>query len=313
LPAYNITKINVREARGGHKGMGADVSVVVTNDFPVQLTVPPVAVDLLVDGCQPSDRLIMVGTAETRQLEVQPNMDLHVNVTGHVEELPDSLTKQCPNSAKSPLDSLLGDYIHGNDATVYVNCCNFPDPTTPSWAKDLLKDITVPVPFVGHNMGNTIKNFSMTDVHFSFPDESAEPGTPESNPQISALVKVFINLPEEMNFPLGVEHIKATADVFYRKKKLGVLDLRKWQQATSQRIDAHDDQGPLLLVEADIKKAPLEVTDGGVLLEIIPKLYMGDTVMLDLKALVSVEVDTPMGQFAVREIPAEGVVPVKRS
>jgi hypothetical protein len=292
--------------------MGADVAVVVTNDFPVQLTIPPVAVDVLVDGCQPSDQLIMLGTAETKELNVQPNTDLHVNVTGHVDELPDSLTKECPNSAKSPLDSLLGDYLHGNDATVYVSCCKFPDPT-PGWAKDLLRDITVPVPFVGHNMGNTIKNFSMTDVHLFFPDESAEPGSPESNPQVSALVKVFISLPDEMNFPLGVKHIKATADVFYHKKKLGVLNLKKWQEAKSQRIDAHDDEGPILLVEADIENAPIEVTDGSVLTEIIGRIFLGQTAMLGLKALVSVEVDTPMGQFAVREIPAEGIVPVKRS
>lgn len=292
--------------------MGADVSIVVMNQFPVQLRVPPVAVDVLVDGCQPSDQLIMLGTAETKELQVEPNTDLHVNVTGHVEELPDSLTEQCPDSLKSPLDSLLGDYMHGNDATVYVSCCKFPDPSTPGWAKDLLQDITVPIPLEGHNMGNTIKNFSMANVDFAFPEGDAEPGTPESNPQISALVKVFINLPDEMNFPLGVKHIKATADVFYHKKKLGVLDIRKWQEAKSRRIDPHGNERALLLVETDIKKAPLEITNGGLLMEIVGEIGTGGTVKLDLEALVSVEVDTPMGAFAVRDIPAEGVVPIKR-
>lgn len=286
----------------------------VTNDFPVQLTLPAVSVGLLVDGCLPSDRHIMVGTAETTSLHVEPRTDIQVNITGHVEELPDSLIRECPDSAKSPLDSLIGSYMHGEDATVYVECCEFPDPSTPDWAKSLLQDITVPIPVTGRDMGNLIKNFSLDDVQFFFPNQFAEPGSPESNPQISAVIKVDIGLPEEMDFPLGVEHIKADADVFYHKKKFGKLDLRKWQKANSTRIDAHGQEGPSLLVQADIRKAPLEVTDGDVFSEIVQSVFLwGETVMLDIKAAVSVEVDTPMGQFAIREIPAEGVIPVKRS
>jgi hypothetical protein len=314
LPGYNITKVQLREAKDGNRGMGADVSVAVTNDFPVQLAVPPVAVDVLVDGCQPSDKLIMVGTAETALLQVEPKTNIQVNVTGHVEELPDSLTQQCPNSAKSPLDSFINEYMQGNEATVYINCCRFPDPTTPDWARDLLKDITVPVPFVGKEMGKLIKNFSLTDVHFFLPDATADPDTPESNPQISGVVKVDINLPEEMNFPLDVKHIKADADVFYQKKKFGKLNLKEWQKANSTRVEAHGREGPSLLVQAEIKKAPLEITDGAVFSKIVQDMFLWHkTVMLDIKAAVGVEVDTPMGKFAIREIPAEGVVPVKRS
>ena len=211
----------------------------------------------------------MLGTAETGELQVEPRTDIQVNVTGHVEKLPDSLTAVCPDSAKSPLDSLLGDYIHGQDATVYVNCCEFPDPSTPDWARDLLHDITVPVPFAGRDMGKLIRNISLEHVQFFLPDDSAAPGSPESNFQISGVVKVDINLPEEMNFPIQVKHIKADADVFYRKKKLGTLNLKEWQKANSTRLDAHGKEGPSLLVEADIEKAPLEVTDGRLLTEII--------------------------------------------
>ncbi|KAF2745630.1 hypothetical protein M011DRAFT_504426 [Sporormia fimetaria CBS 119925] len=311
LPAYNITKVNLREAKKGEKGVGADVSVAMKNDFPVQLTLPPVAVDVLVGGCQPSDQLIMVGTAETTKLDVEPRTDITVKVTGHVTELPDELTAQCPNSAKSPLDSFIGDYMHGQESTIYVKCCNFPDPSTPGWASDLLKDITVPVPFAGRDMGNLIKNFSLSDVNFAFPS-STDPDDPESNPTISAVIKVDIGLPEEMNFPLDVKHIKADADVYYKKKKFGKLDLKRWQKANSTRIDVHGKEGPSLLVQADIEKAPLEVLDGQALFEIGRKMMMGETIMLDIKAGVGVEVDTPMGQFAIRDIPAEGVVPVKR-
>lgn len=294
--------------------MRADVSIDVTNDFPLQLELPPVAVDVLVDGCQPSDKHIMVGTAETARLGVEPNTDLHVNVTGHVEELPDSLTQICPDSAKSPLDSLLGDYMHGEAATLYINCCRFPDPNTPDWARDILKDITVPVPFAGKSMGNLIKNFSLADVHFALPDMFAEPGSPEASPRISAIIKVDIGLPKEMNFPLDVDGVKADADIYYHKKKFGKLNLDKWQKANSTRVPAHKKESPSLLVEAKIKDAPIDVLDYDLFSEIISSLLGGGKpVMLDVKAAVSVKVDTPMGGFAVREIPAEGVVPVKRS
>ncbi|KAJ4294260.1 hypothetical protein N0V90_007950 [Kalmusia sp. IMI 367209] len=267
VPRHNITRLNLREAREGHKGMGADVSIMVTNDFPVQLTVPSVAVDVLVDGCLESDQHIMVGTAETAQLHVFPKTDVEVNVT---------------------------------------------DPDTPSWAHDLLKDITVPVPLPGREMGGLIRNFSMADVHFSLPDPWAEPGTPEAAPKISAIVKVDINLPDEMNFPLGVNHVKADADIFYHGKLLGKLSLKKWQDARSKRVDAHGDEGALLLVESDIKKGPVNIVDDELFSEVVQELIFGSKgVLMKVKASVSVEVDTPMGGFAVREIPAEGVVPVK--
>ncbi|CAO2658774.1 Nn.00g064970.m01.CDS01 [Neocucurbitaria sp. VM-36] len=309
LPHYNITKLNLREAE---QGMGADASIVVTNDFPVQITLPPVAVDVLIDGCSPSDNPIVVGTAETGQLEVRPKTDIEVNVTGNVERLSDSLTEVCPDSAKSPLDAFLGDYMKGEDATIYINCCQFPDPSTPSWAHDLLKDITVPVPFAGRDMGNLIKNFSLADVQFHLPNPFAEPGTPEAAPKISAVVKVDIGLPNEMNFPLDVNQVKADADIFYHKKKLGKLNLEKWQKANSTRVEGHGGEGPSLLVESDIKKAPIEILDDDLFSEVVQALlFGGKSVMMDINAAVSVGVDTPVGKFAVRGIPAQGVVPVK--
>lgn len=314
LPHYNITKLNLREAKHGHKGMAADATIIVTNDFPVQITLPPVAVDVLIDGCSPSDKHLTVGTAETGQLEVQPKTDVQVKVTGNVEKLSDSLTEVCPDSAKSPLDAFLGDYMKGEDATIYVNCCQFPDPSTPGWARDLLKDITVPVPFAGRDMGNLIKNFSLADVHFHLPDPWAEPGTPAAAPKISAVVKVDIGLPNEMNFPLDVNQVKADADIYYHKKKLGKLNLEKWQKANSTRIEGHGSEGPTLLVQSDIEKAPIEILDDDLFSEVVQALlFGGKSVMMDIKAAVSVGVDTPVGKIAVRGIPAQGVVPVKRS
>ncbi|KAH9881369.1 hypothetical protein IAQ61_000093 [Plenodomus lingam] len=312
LPHYNITKLNLREAKHGRKGLGADASLVVTNDFPLQITLPPVAVDVLIDGCAPSDKHIMVGTAETGELRVRPRLPVHIDVTGNVEKLSEPLTEVCPNSAKSPLDAFLGDYVKGEDATIYINCCKFPDPATPAWARDLLQDITLPVPFAGRDMGNLIKNFSLAQVHFSLPSPWAEPGTPDASPKISAIVKVDIGLPHEMNFPLHVNQVKADADIFYHKKLLGKLNLDKWQKANSTRIEGQGSEGPLLLVESDIREAPIDILDDDLFSQVVQALlFGGKPVFMDIKAAVSVGIETPMGKLAVRDIPAQGVVPVK--
>ena len=313
FPRYNITRLNLREAHGGQKGMGADVTIVVTNDYVVDLTVPPVSVGVLVDNCMPTDPYIKVGEAETGPLRVGPKTDLQVNVTGTVRHLPESLTAACPNSAKSPLDTFLGNYIHGQDTTIYINCCKFPDPDTPQWTRGLLNNITVPVPFAGRSFGHLIKNFSLADVHFHLPEFQAEPGTPEAQPKISAIAKVLVGVPDQMKFPLKVDRVRANADVFYHKEKLGRLHLDKWQKANSTRIDSHDDGGVELLVESIIKEAPLEITDDDLFTEVVQALiFGGKPIFLTVKADVDVEIDTPMGKFAVRQIPAEGVVPVKR-
>ncbi|KAF2491039.1 hypothetical protein BU16DRAFT_530611 [Lophium mytilinum] len=312
LPRYDINKLNLREANNGSQGMGADVSITVKNDYLVDFIVPPVSVDVMVDNCMPSDSYIKVGEAETTPLHVEPKTDLEVNVTGSVDSLPDALTSACPNSLKSPLDTFLGKYIHGEDATIYINCCKFPDPKTPQWTRDLLKDITVPLPFAGKSMGHLIKNFSLEDVKFSLPELFADPGTPESQPQISATINVLVGLPEEMNFPLNVSRVRAIADVFYKNKPLGILHLDKWQKASSSRIDAHDDEGASLLVKSAVKKAPLEITDDDLFSEVVSALiFGGKAIYLTVKADVDVGMDTPMGKFAVRQIPAEGTIPVK--
>jgi hypothetical protein len=295
--------------------MGADVSVVVKNDYLVDFTVPPVSVDVLVDNCMPSDSYIKVGEAETTPLHVEPKTDLEVNVTGSVRTLPDALTAACPNSLKSPLDTFLSKYIHGEDATIYINCCKFPDPSTPQWTRDLLKGITVPLPFAGKSFGHLIKNFSLEDVEFSLPELLADPGTPETQPKISANINVLVGLPREMNFPIDVEGVKALANVFYKNKKLGVLHLDdKWQKASSSRIDGKGDEGASLLVKAAIKDAPLEINDDDLFSELVSGLlFGGKPIILTVKADVDVGMDTPMGNFAVRQIPAEGTIPVKRS
>jgi hypothetical protein len=315
IPAFNITRLNFHEKvlPDGTNGMEANVSVWVKNEYPVDLSIPPLSFDILLDNCLASEPRILVAEARTPQLPIHPRVDLDVNASGTVRHLPDELTNACPGSGKSPLDAFIGDYLSGGDTTIYVRGVDEPSPNTPQWLGELLSSVIVPVPFHGHTFEHLIRNFSLADVHFSLPDPFAEPDTPEAQPQISALIEAYINIPGEMNFPIDVKRVRANALVYYHGKQLGRLDLHKWQPANSSRIPSDKQGGPALLVESAIENAPLVITNQNVFSDVVQKmLFGGKGIKLAIKADVDVEMGTVLGEMTVRQIPAEGVVPIQR-
>ena len=315
VPKFNITKLNFHEVEISalEKGMAADVSLTVGNDYPVRFTVPPLSFEILVQGCAMDQPYLRLADAITKEIQVQPKKDVEVEVGGFVRKLPETLIATCPQTQKSPLDTLLGEYIRGEETTIYVRGSSSPSHETPDWVTKLIQSITVPVPFTGKSFDNLIRNFSLADVHFALPNPFANPNEPEASPRISATVKALVGLPEEMNFPIDVSRVRADASVYYQEKKLGRLNLKKWQKANTTRIEAHDDVEAGLAVESTVKDAPLKITDDDVFKDVVEDLlFGGKPVVLGVKADVDVETETALGKFVVREIPAEGKVFVKR-
>jgi len=292
--------------------MAVDVSMTISNGYPIEFTVPPLGFNILVPNCSPGDRYILVANATTGTVYVRPKLPTVIHVKGLISELSNELTTACPGKKNSPLDSLVGSYIQGLKTVIYIRGADAPSPDTPRWIVELMKSVTVPLPFTGHAFDNLIKNFSMTDVHFSLPDPLAEPSTPEAQPKISTLVKALIGLPKQMNFAVDIPRVRANASVHYRGKELGFLDLHKWQTANATRIN--DSNGaPALLVWFNVENAPLQVTDEDTFTQAIQDLmFGGKAITLRVTALVDVEVKTALGQFVIRHIPAEGEVMVKR-
>jgi hypothetical protein len=240
--------------------MLADATIVIKNDFPLNLILPSLNFDIKVDGCQEFQPKITLANATVQSTHIFPKEDITVNSTGYIYQPSESLTSQCPGTGKSPLDTLLGGYIRGHEVTLYIGGSPDQSPQTPQWLTDILAGFTLPVPITGHSFENVIKNFTLADIKFDLPDPYADPDSPESNPMISGNIETFITLPEEMNFKVDVQRIRATADVLYKKKKLGELDLQKWQPASSKQIN-DTDSTPLLFITSDIEKAPLNITD----------------------------------------------------
>lgn len=315
MPQYNITKLNFHEVDlpRSERGMEADVSLVLANEYPFTFTVPPLGFDVLVRGCSPEEPYIRLADATTEQISVEPKEDIKIQVGGFIQQIPETLLAICPQTEKSPLDALLGDYIRGDETTIFVRGSNAPSGDTPNWVTDLIKSVTLPLPFPGKTFEGMIRNFSLADVHFSLPDPFASPNEPGASPRISAIVKAIVGLPKEMNFPIEVPRVRADADVFYHKKKLGRLDLNRWQKANSTRIEADGDVEAGLAVNSVVKNAPLKITDDDVFSELVSDMvFGGKKVILGVKANVDVETETALGKFVVRDIPAEGKVPVKR-
>lgn len=270
------------------------------------------AFNILVPSCAADEPYIRLADAATKEINVQPYSNVKVDVGGIVRDVPETLLKTCPNSNNSPLDLLLGDYIHGNDTKIFVRGSNAPSSETPEWITKLISSVTVPVPFPGHSFDKLIKNFSLTDTHFSLPDPWAEPGTDESNPQVSGNVVVIAALPQEMNFGINVTGVRAAADVFYKGQKLGELNLKKWQPAKSERMEPKSGETAALRIQSRITDAPLNITDEDVFSDVLSALFIGQGITLKISALVDVEVSTVLGNFTFRDLPAEGVVPVNR-
>ncbi|KAL8894655.1 MAG: hypothetical protein Q9207_008447 [Kuettlingeria erythrocarpa] len=313
MPKYQIGHLGFSEGeQDGAKGMLANVSLSLKNDYPVDFEVPRFRFDILVPGCSADEDFLVLAEATTAEAKVRPKADVNVNVSGFVQELPKVLITACPDTNTSPIDRLLGSYIEGKDTLIYVRGSSRPSSSTPRWITNFMKDVVVPVPFPGHEFKDLIRNFTLANVHFGLPDPFAAPNSPNSKPRISTVVKALIGLPEEIKFPIGVVRVRADSDVYYKKKKLGELDLSKWQHANSTRtiIPNEDQEG--LLVQSIVKDAPLNITDDDVFADVAQALvFGGKPVVLGVQAKVDVETETVLGKFIVRDIPAKGKVFVK--
>ncbi|KAG8527947.1 uncharacterized protein KY384_006863 [Bacidia gigantensis] len=311
IPQYNIARLNFHDVEVPEIGnaLEADVSIIISNDYPFRFDIPPLGFNVLVPGCTPDVPLISVADAYTKSITVEPKQDISVYVNGLVKTLSGDLTATCPNVLKSPLDTLVGDYIHGSETRLYVRGSEAPVEDTPQWISEFLQSIILPVDFQGKTFENLIRNFSLEDVHFSLPNPFSGPDSPDSKPRVSATVQALVGLPDEMNFAVNVNHVRANSDIFYQGKKLGELDLSKWQDANSTRVEAHGSEKAGLAVSSIVDEAPINVTDNAVFSKVIQAVaFGGKKVVLSVKANVDVETVTVLGHLVLRGIPAEGSV-----
>lgn len=313
LPEYKIDRLDLHDVPvdgTGRKAIQADVSVTVHNDFPVSLQVPSLGFEVLVPNCDSSLPSISVADATTDIIKVRANKDVKADAQGVIREIPESLTRACPYSRSSPLDEFMKHYLHGEDAQVFVRGKRSNDSDTPEWISEILESITVPIEFPGRSFDSFIRNFSITDVDFKLPDPFADAKDPNSEPRVSGTTEVLAVVPPELNVDLGVDSLRATADLFYEQRKFGELHLRHWEKANSTKVDPEGDEN-LLKITSRVIDVPLTITDSDIFSEVMQKLLFGDEdLLLDVEAAVDVRVSTVLGILTIKKVPAKGKIPV---
>lgn len=314
MPDFNISRLEFHDnQKSDQHGLITEASLQVSNEYPLDFVVPALDFSLYVENCSPDQPFIKIADAHTGSVHLKPRKDLDVKVAGLIHDLPEAVLTACPGSHKSPLDSILGEYIQGGETTVYVRGSNKPSPNTPKWLAELMSQLTVPVPFPGHALGHLIKDFSLKNVHFQLPDPDDNPDSGTVEPMISADVRALISVPEEMNFPIKVHRFKAAADVYYHGQKLGYLDADEWRPAASKAVKNETTGHEDLEVISRMEKVPLTITDDDVFVDVVQDLlYSKRTIFLTIKADVDVSLETSLGEFVVRKIPTEGEVPIQR-
>jgi hypothetical protein len=310
IPDFEIKRLDFHDMPPDHEGkkaVGADVSIGLFNGYPVSFTVPPLGFEVLVPNCNPSEPYIKVGDATTTEIDVVPKANITANAKGIVHELSESLVRACPQTDSSPLDKFMKHYLNGENAEVYVRGKSTVDPNSPGWIGSLLEGVTVPVDFPGKSFDNFIRNFSLTDVNFKLPSPFSD-----DDPSVSGTIQVLAALPQEFNIDIGVESIRATADLSYKSKDFGKLDLHRWQKANSEKLVGADET--MLNITSRVVDVPVEITDSDVFSDILQKMLFGDkNVLVDIDAKVDVNVATALGNLVLKEVPAQGKIPVKRS
>ncbi|EQL00500.1 pre-rRNA processing protein [Ophiocordyceps sinensis CO18] len=314
IPEYTIQHLAFFDApfgRQGHKGVGTNVSVLLHNDYTVGLDVPSLGLQVLVPNCDPSQPSIEVATAVTDIIHVRPKADILARASGILREIPDSLTRTCPETKLSPLDNLMDRYLHGENAQVLIRGKVPEASDLPAWVGSILESIVVPIEFSGHNLDSLIRNFSLTDVDFKLPSPFADPKDPSGKPRVSGTVRVLAALPAELNVDLGVDGLRAVGDLFYKDQKFGELHLDQWQKANSSISSGSGDEDTITITSR-VVDAPIDITDSDIFGDIIQKLFFGqEDMILDVKSSVDVRVVTVLGKLVLRGIPATGKIPVK--
>lgn len=304
MPNFQVKGLNIAEITLPQgPALAVNASINLQNPFLVDLEVPPLSFTVLLPGCERHD-LVVVATAETSPLFVEPSTDISLDISSIIRNLPVSFIAPCPKSQISPIDKFLGNYLHGNYSTVYVRGSDSSS-NAPQWLLEFLRSVTIPLPFPGHKFDTPINSLSPSDIIVRLPDVDSLPGSPESAPRLSASVELVVRLPEEITFPIAVKRLRSIADVSYQGRKFATLNIHKWMRATSLLLDDRKH----LQVNAVVDVAPLNVTDYAIIEEIVGKFVFGEQpVQLEINGNADIDIKTNVGEFIVSGIPAAGIL-----
>lgn len=266
---------------------------------------------MFVQGCDVGNFIQLI-SIRTDFTHLYPRLGSLFQVMGIITELPQPLLQICPESNLSPLETLITNYVHGNNVTVLIGGSNSPSQDIPVWISEILSKIRVPLTIPGHQYHDLIRNFTISDINLSLPDLFADPDSDEASPKLSGHLEAIASISKEINFNMNVSQARASVDVLYKEAKFGELDLHEWQKVKCELIKEPTNSGASLKIQSDVNNAPLRITNKRIFNDIIGALvFRKETVLFKLVALVDVQVSAILGKFLIEDLPAEATVPIK--
>ncbi|KAI5812587.1 hypothetical protein BZA77DRAFT_138760 [Pyronema omphalodes] len=304
LPPYTVTRLHVGEVSlDNHKVILANASAVIDNPYPFALSVPALGFKVSLPGCDASSRIPLAVAASSR-IDVKPNTAITADVSGFLQSLPADLTKVCPKTNLSPMDTFIGQYLHGQTAVVYItgDQSMVGKGDAPEWLLELLSSVTVPVPVPGHTFDDVIQSFSLSNVNIKLPTGDEDPD--KITPLLSATVEAMIKLPKEIDVNFDITRLKVNSDILYKGSPFGALIIKDWIPASSSRVP----NAELLKVKGSVKDAPFNVTDYDVFQDVVRKLLFGggQAINLGINGTADADIVSGLGEFIIHNIPASG-------
>ncbi|KAK9454256.1 hypothetical protein V1511DRAFT_530872 [Dipodascopsis uninucleata] len=310
---FSVSEFSFSELRG-RSGIQVLVVAAAKNPYPIHISLPALEWVVEAPACDPKN-LVELAVAHTDPLLVQPNASVKLKVVSKISDLPEPFIHSCPGSGSesSAMDQYMRKYLAGDKITLYVHgrpAQVIPD--FPPWVADILAAVSIPVPVPGRKSGGDndgtggiLKSYGLSRVKITMP--SRGPGeNPGAWPRISALVHAVISLPPELDFNIDVNKLRGLSDMIYEGDKFGVLNIDEWIPSTSY----YTPEGYIQVV-AEIADMPLEITDQVVFKKIVQKMFFMGEVNVDVDGTIDVQLGTPVGYFAIRNIPAKGTVALR--
>lgn len=333
----------VPQAPKGGISSGLGVVARLLGDFkmPFSFHIPRINWDVAIPGChydeKPQD-VITVTEIHNLPIDIDPLRDLELKVETVIKKLSAKISKVCQGSSHSAIDTFLQHYLAGEETKLIVQGSYDQSFELPWWMRQIIPLIKLPVPIPPRLLGNAtdeklVEEIEFTRMKIQLPpprspfDRPAPNPKPADQPKISGHIAVTLHPPSILNMTrdvgLGVDKVKGIADLISPDSGIlfAKLNISDWVPCTTwvkapikdpgNGGDAEDDKekpSGLIdyVVEFDLDAVPLTVMDQKTLSSVATKFIMKGEAELIFDAVVDLDLDTPVGAFALNKIPIHG-------
>jgi hypothetical protein len=294
LPPFNISQLDVKD--GKSKGLTGSALLKVLLQSPVDLDVPSISVDVLIDGCERDKILLATGHNAPLHLDTKAK-SIQVRAMGKVEHLPKEAMVMCQETRRSPLDRLMQQYLAGNETRVYVRG-SAPMPGDSSWLQRIASRVMLPIDLPGSQTDQFARDIELADVKFNIGGFFRQ-----EKPKISGNIKATIDIPEGIDVKVDINSVKLLADLIFKGRKFATMASPDWSPASSTFVETTE-----LHVQAQLRDVPVTITDNDVFSSVVSAL-LGGNVLMDVAGTVDVKVRTGLGELQPRGLPlvAKGI------